>query len=501
MMSRLFNTVRYLKPVQVYSRVFHVRPHVHSCIAPKQRDSVGTWRLGITRKSPRIGPRAFRFLNQDHSIETWNDAGIPKLWLYNLHYFHSPASDMIRSWIGENPVGQGNGWEPYPTSLRICNWIKWHLSGNLLEQAALESLAAQASYLTQAVEYHLLANHLFANAKALIFAGTFFEGHAAQKWRAAGLRILDTQMSEQVQADGGHFECSPMYHGLILEDVLDLINLSRTYPDLIPEYEGVARRMLGWLMKMTHPDGEIAFFNDAAFEVAPTFQELAGYANRLGIEPPDHWLPESGYLRLENDVAVVLFDASPIGPDYQPGHAHADTLSFELSVSGRCAIVNSGISAYENNAERCEQRGTRAHNTIRIDGENSSEVWSAFRVARRARPIDVTTDHRNFAEAGHDGYKRLKDPIVHLRRLDLQNDQLTITDSLKGVGKHEIEIYFHLHPESRIKIQMDSKLVCATERTLWYPEFNNPIPNETIVGRWTGNCPIQFITQIPLVNR
>jgi hypothetical protein len=130
----------------------------------------------------------FRFLNQTHCIETWNDAGVPKLWLYNLHYFECPASDLIRSWIDENPIGLGAGWEPYPTSLRICNWIKWHLSGNLLEQAALGSLAAQTSHVAQAVEYHLLANHLFANAKALVFAGTFFAGDLADKWRAA-LRV------------------------------------------------------------------------------------------------------------------------------------------------------------------------------------------------------------------------------------------------------------------------------------------------------------------------
>ncbi len=369
-MSLFFNTVRYLKPIQVYRRIFPAKPHVLACIAPKQRKAVGKWQPGISRESPRLGPRTFRFLNQTHRIETWNDAGVPKLWLYNLHYFECPASDLIRSWIDENPIGLGTGWEPYPTSLRICNWIKGHLSGNLLVQSALDSLAAQTSYLAQAVEYHLLANHLFANAKALVFAGTLFEGPSADKWRASGLKILDDQLSEQVREDGGHFECSPMYHSLILEDVLDLINLGRTYPDLIPEWGGVVRRMLGWLMKLTHPDGKIAFFNDSAFGIVPTFEVLSNYAMRLGIEPPEHCLCESGYLRLENDLAVVLFDASPIGPDYQPGHAHADTLSFELSVNGHRAIVNSGISTYENSQERNEQRGTAAHNTIRIDGEN-----------------------------------------------------------------------------------------------------------------------------------
>ena len=105
----------YLKPIQVYRRIFPAKPHVLACIAPKQRKAVGKWQPGISRESPRLGPRTFRFLNQTHRIETWNDAGVPKLWLYNLHYFECPAPDLIRRWIEENPIGQGNGWEPYPT--------------------------------------------------------------------------------------------------------------------------------------------------------------------------------------------------------------------------------------------------------------------------------------------------------------------------------------------------------------------------------------------------
>jgi uncharacterized heparinase superfamily protein len=397
----------------------------------------------------------------------------------------------------ENPVRQGNGWEPYPLSLRICNWIKWHLSGNLLEKAVLESLALQARYLAQSVEYHLLGNHLFANAKALAFAGAFFEGAAAAEWLASGLQILAAQLPEQVLKDGGHFERSPMYHSLILEDVLDLINLGRAYPGLLPDWSGVAGRMLGWLPQMMHPDGRIAFFNDTAFGVAPEPARLADYADRLAIQPDKHPLAESGYIRLENDRAVVLFDAAMIGPDYQPGHAHADTLSFELSVNGSRAIVNSGISTYENNADRHAERSTAAHNTVRVDGQDSSEIWSAFRVARRARPLNVKTDQQTFAEAAHDGYARLKDPVIHVRRLDLSESELRITDTLQAKREHRAEIYFHLYPQSEIKIQLDPKLTRAEEPTLWYPEFNKSEPNRTVVGRWTGKCSVQFITRIP----
>jgi uncharacterized heparinase superfamily protein len=499
MLIRVFNTVRYLKPVQVYGRVCRRSPRYLAPAPPLQtRPRTGKWNIGIQREYAQTAPNQFRFLNQERQIESWNDPGIPKLWLYNLHYFDSPTADLILKWIAENPVGSGNGWEPYPLSIRICNWIKWSLSGNPLEKSVLESLALQARYLAQTVEYHLLGNHLIANGKALVFAGTFFEGGPADAWIAYGLRILASQLPEQVLADGGHFERSPMYHSLILEDVLDLINLGRTSPGLLPDWSSVAGRMLGWLQNMTHPDGRIAFFNDATFGIAPEVKYLTDYAERLSIQPVRLPLGDSGYIRLETSTAVVLFDAASVGPDYQPGHAHADTLSFELAHHGKRVVVNSGTSTYEVGTERQRQRETAAHNTVRIDGIDQSEVWAGFRVARRAYPFDIRTDRQSFAEAAHDGYRRLKNPVIHRRRLELHGDGLAITDMVEGTGEHEIEIFFHFHPGVEPDITLDPKLSKSLEETMYHPSFNLSIPNKTIVGRFKGAVPAIFRSFIPL---
>ena len=76
-----------------------------------------------------------RFLNETHDITSptfWNAPTLEKLWLYNLHYFDDLNAvdantrclwhkSLIGRWILENPPGKGNGWEPYPASLRIVN--------------------------------------------------------------------------------------------------------------------------------------------------------------------------------------------------------------------------------------------------------------------------------------------------------------------------------------------------------------------------------------------
>src|SRR5690606_18932694 len=139
----------------------------------------------------------------------------------------------------------------------------------------------------------------------------------------------------------------------------------------------------------------IVLFNDAALNVAPRTEELLRYAERLGIavpQPPSERLvrlSSSGYHRACVGDAVAFLDAAPLGPDYLPAHGHADTLTFELSLGRRRVIVASGVSTYEPGPERSRQRGTPAHNTITVDGRDSSEVWASFRVGRRARVFDV----------------------------------------------------------------------------------------------------------------
>src|SRR5271157_263629 len=351
-------TVRRLRPVQIVNRFTRRLPRAPRFPKPAARARVGYWVESVAYEPVSLTVPS-------------------RLRDYTVHYHPRTEAELVERWIRENPAGRGAGWDPYPLSRRIVNWIKWVMGGGLATRGVFESLAAQADYLSRTVEYHLLANHLFANAKAMVFAGCFFEGGA---WLGEGLRLLEREIPEQILADGGHFERSPMYHSLILEDVLDLLNLRRAYPGLLPDWSPVAGRMLGWLNRMSHPDGQISFFNDSAFGVAPEPSLLFDYAARLGIQPINTHPAPSGYIRLENDATVILFDAGPVGPDYQPGHAHADTLSFELSHRGQRLLVNSGISTYECGAERQWQRGTAAHNTVRVDGCDQSEVWSAFRV-------------------------------------------------------------------------------------------------------------------------
>lgn len=539
MWSHYFHTLRYLRPAQITGRLMyrlsHPRPDLRP--APARRALTGLWIAPCSRPASLLALEEACFLNRRLRLDFprgWNDPSIEKLWLYNLHYFAGllAAGDgtqqalrraWIQRWLQDNPPGHGTGWEPYPLSLRIVNWIKWLLAGEPANPEILHSIAVQVRYLRERLERHLLGNHLFENAKALVFAGSFFGGAEAERWRHQGEEILREQLREQLLADGGHFERSPMYHSLSLEGLLDLCNLDQAFRHANQsQWEEPSRRMFAWLGRMCHPDGGLAFFNDAAFGIAPTLAELQDYAHRLNLlvppeVPNENWLGASGYARLTRDGFVVLADVAPIGPDYLPAHAHADTLSFECSIARRRVLVNAGTSVYGISDERQRQRGTAAHNTLRIDGKDSSEVWAGFRVARRATPYVERFEDKPvpLLQAWHDGYRRLHGRPLHRRRWTLRDGALEIMDEVLGRKQHEIEVFFHFHPELILlpqgthafavrdvngaavaSVEADPALVWQIVQETWHPGFGLSMPSVGLRGYGQLALPGRCVTFI-----
>ena len=516
---RYFHTLRHLRPIQVAARL---RARLQSPVAdtrapPPRRSLTGIYEPVIRGAPSLVAENTFRFLNVERACTEagdWRNPQATKLWLYHLHYFDDlNARDaevraawhtaLLRRWVDQNPPGAAIAWEPYPVSRRIVNWVKWSARGNELPPTCQASLAVQARWLNRRVEYHILGNHLLANASALVHAGLYFSGAEAQAWYEHGMRLITRELREQILSDGGHFERSTMYHAAVLGDLLDLINLVRAAAAALPaDWAVSASRMHRWLSVMSHPDGEISFFNDAAFGIAPRLAELSAYAARLGLEPQAPaletltLLQPSGYVRAVAGPAMLLCDCAPVGPDYLPGHAHADTLSFELSLDGQRLLVNSGTSRYGSDFERHRQRGTAAHNTVVVDGLDSSEVWGGFRVARRARPklICAQANSREILiEASHDGYRRLSHGGEHTRRWALERNSLSIEDRLDGKFE-SAEAYFHLHPQVRIRAAGEEEVVLeSAERMVrmrfsgaacvrvqpgtWHPRFGESIAN------------------------
>lgn len=516
-----WHTLRRLPARQLRARLsFKVyRPRRDTRPAPPTRHVVAGYVAPVEGSPALLAPDVFRFLGLECRSPGWEPADVDQLWRYNLHYFDDLTArdatarlewhqSLLERWVAENPPGTGTGWEPYPLSRRLVNWIKWDLRHGRLPAACRESLAVQARWLSGRIEHHLGGNHLVVNAKALVHAGLYFSGVEAEGWYDRGMRLLAQQLPVQVLSDGGHFERSTMYHAAVLEDLLDLLNLCGAYErPAAAVWRPAITLMLRWLREMTHPDGEIAFFNDAAFKIAPVATQLEAYAQRLRLEPPAEpptplrALVPSGYVRAAVGPAYLLCDCAPVGPDEQPGHAHADTLSFELSLAGHRLCVNSGTSRYGTGSERERQRGTAAHNTVELEGSNSSEVWAGFRVARRAQSRllqAVSTAQGVVIEGCHDGYRRLPGRNVHTRRWQLDARSLRIEDRITGpFGRAAAN--FHLHPDIdaqtvrprevslrgipgwSVRMLFENAASVEVIASTWHPEFGLSVANRCVV--------------------
>ncbi len=492
--------------------------------------------------APGVFGHEFVFLNQRRSFLLpsidWRASAEPKLWRYNLHYFdylHWPGLDgaakrgLIDSWIAGNPLGSEDAWEPYPLSLRLVNWIKFIGSEGQcfdLPEHWLDSLALQLAWQSGNVEDHLLANHLLVNGKALVFGGLFLDGDQASRCLKQGMGIMVAEADEQFLGDGGHFERSFQYHCLVLCDYLDVLNVVLANPEFVDvddlaRLQASAERGLRFLRHTLHADDRIPLFNDSAFGIAPEPLELIDYGERvLGLDvdvpakPHRIAAPDTGYYGYRNEGDSFLIDCGAVGPNYQPGHAHCDNLSYELCVDGRRVVVDSGVYEYEPGEMRHYVRSTAAHNTVRVDRAEQSEIWAAFRVARRAYPVDpVLSDIEDgllFFEGRHTGYRRLRGKVDHRRRVRMELvGRWSVTDTVSGRGSHRVESFIHLHPDvevavtgdreysltlggTQLRLRIESPVTLRQESGWYCPEFGIRHPNTVVVLEAEGHLPIEI---------
>ena len=433
----------------------------------------------------------FSFLSSKQDIgwpPDWSYTKLPKLWLYNLHYFeylwcldYSESRELVLDWIENYPLRRKRlGWQPYATSLRLMNlctvffgkYRKRTEADTIFLKRLWSSIFVQTEWLVKHLENHLLGNHLFENGAALALVGSCFSGAVTDRWLTKGMRILAKEIPEQILNDGMHFELSPMYHCRVMY-VLAMLRATGNEPlsHLVAKPLG---RMMKALNAVCHPDGGIALLNDSAFGIYNEPAELRSFCGELsGMVPlapamPEGCfaLPDAGYYGWwDREGNFIICDFGRIGPDYIPGHAHADIFSFELSLRGHRVIVDAGIHDYKVSETRRYCRSTAAHNTVEIDEQDQCEMWGAFRVARRGYPHDVQWEHTDIGfklSAWHDGYRRLRGRPVHYRQIEWNTESgLHVTDRISASRQCNVVSRLHLHPICHIDSVGDGRILAS----------------------------------------
>jgi hypothetical protein len=530
----LVNKRRYAVPVEE-------EPNPHTRLFSQEVTEFRHNEKDLRESAERLDRGEFILLNREQKLGypvQWNPQDSTRLWRYNLHYFDyaldlgvlakwrrdEKAGDTLRKliddWIASNPVGVGAGWHSYPISRRIVNWLQagslasgaidWDRKG--FRKTWTQSVFQQTLFLEDHLEVDLSGNHLLANGKALFFAGVFWGSEVGSRWREIGQSLLWQGLKDQILEDGGHYERSPMYHAIVLQDYLQVIHLLHVEGHQTPPR--VRERLIlmaDFLHSMLHPDGRIALFADAAFGIAYESSDVLAAAEHL-LEVSGRWagtvpgpfcslvqvpsgtatgasnlftaksssLTATGYFSLgdvlEGDKLIV--DGKPMGPDFLPAHGHCSLFSYELSIAGERFIVDSGVQEYEAGPWREYWRSTRAHNTVSVDGAEQSEIWASFRVGQR-----TSLQGRTYLQRGlsaifvglHRGFAGQKQPTPHRRFIvALPRRRWVILDEVFGAGNHTVQSFIHLAPDivCRPEDQMVSLRSTLREMRL-YPWFEN----------------------------
>ena len=514
-------TIRYLKFSQIFFRVKRqlITSHLSKRPYSKLIERPKYWVRNFPYSQKISSNGKFRFLNQEKIFKKrvgWNEKNFSKLWNYNLHYFDDLVAEnshkrtnihleLILDWISNNNNYKGEGWDPYPVSLRIVNIIKYWLNGNSLPTKVQKSLFTQTCYLEKNLEKHILGNHYFANLKAIFFSGIVFNEY---DWIKFSEKEIIQQIHEQVLEDGSHFELSPMYHNIILYDLIDLYNLVQctnlknhiNFKKVLAE---AIVKMVNFMNGVSHPDGKPSFFNDSTFDIAPSNSVIKEYLKKLNfhkevLDTSKIDYPSSGFYCSIIDNSKLIFSASEIKADYIPGHSHAGLQSFELSLNLQRFIVNSGINTYDISNDRLKQRSTLSYSTVQVDKKNSNEVWKSFRVGNRARVKNrymTLLPKKNIFQSEHNGFSYFFNEIIHRRKIIHSKNSLEINDVLTGKFTNAVSRLF-FHPKVTLKTNKDTLIISdgivklriflkgldyKIEDAYWYDGFNSHEKNKVLI--------------------
>jgi uncharacterized heparinase superfamily protein len=516
-----YNTIKYLKFSQIYYRIYYFfKKKLFSDISfnPNytHKENVDLKLNPILRVNNQYVNGTFTFINlsKQFSDICWNFNEYGNLWAYNLNYFDflnqkeisfEDCEYLIKDFIkkyNQNTIGK----EPYPSSLRGINWIKFVvINKNRIDnkfQAEINScLYAQMRHLNNNIEYHLSGNHLLENSFSLLFAAYYFKN---TKFYKKAKTILIKELKEQILNDGGHFELSPMYHQIILFRMLDCFNLVKNNDLFANDLQDVFNvnicKMMSWLINISFSNNVFPLFNDSAFNIAPDFSKISNYSDTLGIISSDVnnlRLDKSGYRIFSSIYYKLIVDIGNIGPEYITGHAHSDTFNFELYVHDFPVIIDTGTSTYSDHKRRMIERSTSSHNTVMAGDYEQSEIWAFHRVAKRAY-AKVIKEDENSIIASHNGYKNLG--ISHQRSFLTYPDKIEISDKLTGLNNIKSFAFFHFHPSVELKIEdnyifgkdFNIHLMGEIEdiqisNYKFAPEFNILIDSKVIKVRFTNN--------------
>lgn len=410
-------------------------------------------------------------------------------------YIDSFTSQFL-DWVNNNPLPvwideKSPAWRLIDTGSRPYNsWIstfKLLVNSPYVDDATevlmLKSLHDHAQFLF----YFRTSgtNHVLIESKGLLkLADEFPEFQRAKLWREVAIRRLNSEILQQVYADGGHVELSPDYHFQSLNHfAFPLRQLSDAQAAVAPGYQDKVEAMRDFLFYTLKPDLRLPLLNDTntknvsknlLSEARASEREDLLFISTHGEEGTSPALrsrafEDSGVYVMRSDwtpqAQYLIFDAG----SYGGWHGHEDKLSIEMSAYGTHMITDGGAYRYSgDDLYRKYFVSSAAHNTVLVDRlgqsrrllEHNRRPERAYESEARNGKLWFSNDEFDFVSGIYrDGYSNMakSDPgsyvidrsVTHQRDIVyIKNDYFVVADTLFGSGTHGVELLYHLPPEA-----------------------------------------------------
>jgi len=434
---------------------------------------------GDPKRGEELLAGEFRFagLSLREPAPIWSPPEATPEFLAELHSFSwladlaAAASDEARragaAFIGHWLGSEGKRWRPLSwradiLGARLVAWIAYidefapAGSDPELRHAMLEGLARQLRHLGRVASTEVAGAARFAALKGLVMGYFALGGGEAQIGRA--LEKLGQEMLAQIYPDGGTVERSPMKQLAILRDLVDIRTVLRAAGRPVPdELQSMIDGAAGMLRLFRHGDGRLAHFNGTSEEFGG-FVDLVLSRSESRTRAPTN-APQTGFQRLQAGKTLVLVDTGAPPPPPFDTHAHAGTLSLEVSFGKERLIVNCGSYRGPSPLWRAAARSSAAHSTLVVADTNSAEILDNGSLGQRPAITSLGRSEEagdQWIAVSHDGYVA-RFGLVHSRQIFLSadGDDLRGEDRLAGPPGENFVIRFHLHPAVQVQLIQD----------------------------------------------
>lgn len=304
---------------------------------------------------------------------------------------------------------------------------------------------------------------------------------------------FEREIRRQILPDGGNFEGSTCYHGLVGEmfALAALIvenhgeTFSKSYYDRLyrmlafssslaklgsEEQPQIGDNDSGRVIEiLPHPPLDYAWFiNMSSMLTERCYRDtyygdilsfMLGTSDTVKKETGKEkiFFPDFGIGGYRNEEIYVLLSATESQRHGLGGHTHNDKLSVELNYKGKDFITDPGSGVYTSDEKlHIRMRSVFSHSTVIVNGweQNTGQTEGFFGNSYEAK-CKINTPIQDSAGCMLCGMLQVENAAysyTHIRRMRIKEHTIILSDEIEGENLSEVRINFVIAPYTKLEI-------------------------------------------------